>query len=70
MYRIEELARPCSLCSSASKESACNVGDLSSIPRLGRSPGARERLPTPVFRPGEFPGLYTLWGSKELDATE
>ena len=27
------------LCSSAGKESACNVGDLDSIPGLGRSPG-------------------------------
>ena len=26
-------------CSSAGKESSCNVGDLSSIPGLGRSPG-------------------------------
>ena len=26
-------------CGSAGKESACNVGDLSSIPGLGRSPG-------------------------------
>ena len=26
-------------CGSASKESACNVGDLGSIPGLGRSPG-------------------------------
>ena len=42
--------------SSASKESACNVGGPSSIPVLGRSPGARERLPTPVFWPGEFHG--------------
>ena len=25
-------------CGSAGKESACNVGDLGSIPRLGRSP--------------------------------
>ena len=41
---------------SASKESACNVGGPSSIPVLGRSPGARERLPTPVFWPGEFNG--------------
>jgi len=29
--------------SSAGKESACNAGDLSSIPGLGRSPG-EERL--------------------------
>ena len=26
-------------CGSAGKESACNVGDLGSIPRLGRRPG-------------------------------
>ena len=26
-------------CSSAGKESACNAGDLGSIPGLGRSPG-------------------------------
>ena len=42
--------------SSAGKESACNAGDSGSIPGLGRSPGARERLPTPVFWPGEFHG--------------
>ena len=29
----------------------------------------RERLPTPVFWPGEFHGLYSPWGSKELDMT-
>ena len=27
------------------KESACNVGDLSSIPRLGRSPGKGKGYP-------------------------
>ena len=26
-------------CGSTGKESACNVGDLGSIPELGRSPG-------------------------------
>ena len=26
-------------------------------------------LPTPVFWPGEFHGLYNPWGHKELDAT-
>ena len=36
------------------KESACNVGDMSSIPGLGRSPGEGEWLTTPVFLPGEF----------------
>ena len=55
---------------SAGKESACNVGDLGLIPGLGRYPGARERLPTPVFWPGKFHGLYSLWGCEELDTTE
>ena len=32
-------------CSSAGKESTCNVGDLGSIPGLGRSPGEREGYP-------------------------
>ena len=27
---------------------------------------SRERLPTPVFWPGEFHGLYDPWGRKEL----
>ena len=35
------------------KESICNTGDLGSIPGLGRSPGGRECLPTPIFLPGE-----------------
>ena len=91
--------------SSAGEESACNLGDTSSIPGLGRSSGEgigfpfqypwgslvaqlvknlpamcetligkipwrRERLPTPVFWPGEFHGLYSLWGHKKSDMTE
>ena len=56
--------------SAAGKESACNAGDLGSIPGLGRSSGEGKRLPTPVFRPGEFHGLYNPWGCKELDVTE
>ena len=43
-------------CGSAGKESACNAGDLGSIPGLGRSPWRRERLPTPVFWPREVHG--------------
>ena len=33
------------------------------------SPGdlLTERLPTPVFWPGEFHGLYSPWGQKESD---
>ena len=33
-------------------------------------PWRKEQLPTPVFWPGEFHGLYSLWGSKESDTTE
>ena len=33
------------LCGSADKESACNVGDLGSIPGLGRSPGEGKGYP-------------------------
>ena len=52
------------------KEFTYNAGDLGSIPGLVRSPGEGKRLPTPVFWPGEFQGLYSPWGSKELDTTE
>ena len=37
---------------------------------LLKIPWRRERLPTPVFWPGEFHGLYNPWGCKELDAIE
>ena len=43
--------------SSVDKEFSCNVGDLGSIPGLGRSP-EKESLPSPVFWSGEFHGLY------------
>ena len=33
-------------------------------------PWRRARLPTPVFWPGEFHGLYSPWGRKESDVTE
>ena len=56
--------------SSAGKESAWNVGDLVSIPGLERFPWRRERLPTPVFWPGESHGLYSPCGHKESDMTE
>ena len=32
-------------CGSSGKESACNAGDLDSIPGLGRSPGERKGYP-------------------------
>ena len=53
---------------SAGKESACNVGNLSSI-GFGKIPWRRERLPTPVIWPGEFHGLYSPWDHEELDTT-
>ena len=37
------------------KESTCIVGDLGSIPRLGRFPWRRAGQPTPVLLPGESP---------------
>ena len=56
--------------SPADKESACKARDLGSIPGLGRSPGVREWLPTPIFWPGEFHGLCSPCGHKKLDTTE
>ena len=39
-------------------------------PWVGKIPWGRERLPTPVFWPGESRGLYSPWGHKESDTTE
>ena len=39
-------------------------------PWFGKIPWRRERLPIPVFWPGEFHGLYSPWGDKESDTTE
>ena len=52
------------------KKSAWNAGDLGLIPGLGRFPQRTDRLPTPVFWPGEFHGLYSPWGCKESETTE
>ena len=41
---------------SGSKQSTCSVGDLGSIPRLGRSPGEGKGYPLH----GEFHGLYSI----------
>ena len=55
-------------CGSAGKESACNAGEAA---LLGRSPGeGRKRLPTPVFWPEEFHGLYSPLGHKKSNTTE
>ena len=72
---VEEMGFPGGL---DGKESACNAGDLGSIPKLGRSPGEGEGSawqPTLVLLPGESPwteepgGLQSM-GRKELDMTE
>ena len=44
-------------CSSAGKESACNVGDMGSIPGLGRSPGEGKGYPL------QYSGLENSKGS-------
>ena len=35
-----------------------------------KTPWRRERRPTPVFWPGKFHGLYSLWGHKKSGTTE
>ena len=55
---------------SEDKASACNVGDLGSIPGLGRSPGEGKSYPLLVFWPREFHGQYSPWGHEELDTTK
>ena len=56
-------------CGSAGKESACNVGDLGSIPGLGRSP--RERKGYPLQYSGlKSPVDYSPQGRKESETTE
>ena len=50
--------------------SACNAGDLGSIPGWGRSPGEGKWQPTPEFWPGEFHGLYSPWSHKESGTNE
>ena len=37
---------------------------------VGKILWRRERLPTPVFWPGEFHGLHSPWGHTESDTTE
>ena len=50
-------------CGSAGKEPAFNAW-------VGNIPWRRERVPSLVFWPGEFHGLYSPWGRKEFDTTE
>ena len=64
-----------SLVAKYSKESACSVGDLGSIPELGRSPGGGHGnslqyscLENPHGQ-RNWAG-YSPWGRKETDTTE
>ena len=61
--------------SNGKKKSTCSVGDPSSIPGLGRSPGEENVQSTPVLWPRESHGQrslvgYSPWGRKGLDTTE
>ena len=56
------------------KESACNVGDLSSMPVLGRSPGEGQGYPSSIVAwripwTEEPSGLWSI-GLQELDTSE
>ena len=54
---------------SAGKESAGNVGNLGSIPGLGRSPGEGNGCSL-LYSGLENSMDYSPWGQKELDTTE
>ena len=58
-----------------SKESSCNVGDLGSVPGLGRSHGGGQGNPLQYSCLENPHGQrsrvgYSPWGCKELDMTE
>ena len=55
---------------SAGKESACNAGDLGSIPGLERSPGEGKGYPLQYSGLENSMDYYSPWGHKELDMTD
>jgi len=57
-------------CASAGKESACNVGDLGSIPGLGRSPEEGKGYPLQYSGLENSVDCIVHGGHKELDMTE
>ena len=69
IVRYCDTSFPCGL---PGEESACNVGNLGSIPGLGRSPGEGKGYPLQYSGEysGEFQGLYSPWGPKDSDMTE
>ena len=52
------------------KEFICKVGDLGSIPGLGRSPGEWKGYPLQYSGLENSMDCINLWGCKELDMTE
>ena len=56
-------------CGSAGEESTCNVGDLGSIPELGRSPGEGNGYPL-QYSDLENSMDYIVYGVAESDTTE
>jgi len=44
------------------KESACNAGDVGSIPGSGKMPWRIKWQPTPIFLPGKSHGQRSLKG--------
>ena len=48
------------------KESACNAGNLDSIPGLGMIPWKRAWQPTSVFLPGESPWIEEPGGLQSM----
>jgi len=62
-WRMDRLPTPVFLdflYSSASKESACNVGELGLIPGLGKSPGEGKGYPL------QYSGLENSMGSQRV----
>ena len=57
-------------CGSAGKESACNVGDLGSVPGLGRFPGEGNDYPFQYSGLENSMDCLVHWGPKELDTNE
>ena len=55
---------------SAGKKILLQCGRPGFDPWVGKIPWRKEQLPTPVFWPEEFRGLYSPWGRKESDTTE
>ena len=57
-------------CGSAGKESACNVGDLGSVPGLGKSPGEGKGYPLQYSSLENSMDYTVRGGRKESDTTE